>query len=216
MAPAPAPVYIETTVRAPAPSPGQPPSTGANVSLQLSGITAAQFAQKEQQYNHLVAQVGAHCNALPCSVGHLYVLRRCPLHLTMTVSSKDMSSLPSVRGGQSLETGCIPGCRVKSCTRISRAIKRPSGRWPRIIDLLCAGCGCPGQLCHQHHPAGQQPDPPFIVRRAQARSAAGQIPLSYLPVSPTLSSPAGSCGRCAHLGVAIEERFDRTLTRSSQ
>ena len=60
MAPAPAPVYVETTVRAPAPSPGQPPSTGANVSLQLSGITAAQFAQKEQQYNHLVAQVGAH------------------------------------------------------------------------------------------------------------------------------------------------------------
>ena len=57
MAPAPAPVYVESTVRAPAPAPGQPPSTGANVSLQLSGISADQFAQKEQQYNHLLAQV---------------------------------------------------------------------------------------------------------------------------------------------------------------
>ena len=60
MAPAPAPTYITTTVRAPAPGPGEapPPNTGANVSLQLSGISAQQFAQKEQEYNHLIAQVG--------------------------------------------------------------------------------------------------------------------------------------------------------------
>lgn len=52
MAPARAP-----TVAAPAPAPMQPPpTTGANVSLQLSGVSAEQFAQKEQQYNHLVAQ----------------------------------------------------------------------------------------------------------------------------------------------------------------
>ena len=59
MAPAPAPTYITTTVRAPAPGPGEgpPPNTGANVSLQLSGISAQQFAQKEQEYNHLIAQV---------------------------------------------------------------------------------------------------------------------------------------------------------------
>ncbi len=69
MAPAPAPVYVETTVRAPAPGPGQPPGTGANVSLQLSGISAEQFAQKEQQYNHLVAQVNAlGCTHLQCKL----------------------------------------------------------------------------------------------------------------------------------------------------
>ena len=44
--------------QAPAPAPGmQPTSPGANESLQLSGITAAQFADKEQQYNHIIAQV---------------------------------------------------------------------------------------------------------------------------------------------------------------
>lgn len=112
VAPAPAPVYIETTVRAPAPAPGQPPSTGANVSLQLSGITAAQFAQKEQQYNHLVAQVCAHSGTSPSILGPLHILERCLLLVETGISAGCVLvvlKLVGLQGGSVYDKQRLPG-----------------------------------------------------------------------------------------------------------
>lgn len=68
MAPAPAPIAEAAPAMAPAPEPvlapapapaePPPPSTNTNVSVRLSGITPAEFAGKQQQYNQIIAQVG--------------------------------------------------------------------------------------------------------------------------------------------------------------
>ncbi len=62
-APAPAMALAPSLAAAPtlAPAPGPlaeppPPATNTNVSVRLNGITSAQFAGKEQQYNDIIAK----------------------------------------------------------------------------------------------------------------------------------------------------------------